>query len=300
MASSCGSLTAAADILNVTHGAISRRVATVEHWAKLNIFERHGRGVRPTPDGQRLIAQIDYLLAQLEDAPLSRTFSPDLDVVRVGSVPSFARLWLLPHLDILEGQPADLRIEFEVDNRLMALSPSRLAVRLGRGDWPGVASVPLFFESLRPVATSDVIAQLGSNPPIDALLAHPLLHDASDDAWRLWLGIEALGRRPRDRIFPGYDLVLAAAGMGTGIALARWPYGRNYIKDKGLHFLADRSVRNHRAFHLVTAADGCSDAVKRLVARMQSVAAAEGDAWERQEQQGQTAVINAAACASDS
>ncbi|MBA3446680.1 MAG: LysR family transcriptional regulator, partial [Pseudaminobacter sp.] len=136
-AAESGSFSAAAEALDVTHGAISRRVASVERWAGVTIFERHGRGVRPTLDGQRLMAQVEQALNLLEDATLIRHRRPELDVVRVGVVQSFARLWLIPNLAALEGTPPDLRIEPEVDHGFMTLSNARIGVRLGRGDWPG-------------------------------------------------------------------------------------------------------------------------------------------------------------------
>ncbi|CAK7260856.1 MULTISPECIES: LysR substrate-binding domain-containing protein [unclassified Shinella] len=274
-ASSTGSLTAAAESLDVTHGAISRRVSVVERWSGIRIFTRHGRGVIPTPAGQRLIAQIDYLLAQLEDAPLSGSLCSEVEVVRVGTVQSFARLWLLPNLARLEGEPPDLRVELEIDNRLMALSTTRVAVRLGRGDWPGVSAIRLFPETLRPVARRETIAQLGDQIRPQDLLTQPLLHDASDSAWRHWLGMDTLGSRPRDRILPGYDLALIAAGAGQGIALARWPYGRHYIENLGLSFLSTHTVPNPSAFHLVTPGRGNSLAVNRLTERMLALAADE-------------------------
>jgi LysR family transcriptional regulator, glycine cleavage system transcriptional activator len=274
-ASSSGSLTAAAEMLDVTHGAISRRVAVVERWAGTIIFNRHGRGVRPTPDGERLIAHIDHLLAELEDTPLSRSFSSELEVVRVGTVQSFARLWLLPNLARLEGSPADLRIELEIDHRLMALSRSRVAVRLGRGDWPGVSATRLFSEALRPVASRELAGQLGAAISMSELLAQPLLHDGSDSAWRLWLGLETLGSRPRDRVLPGYDLALIAASAGEGVALARWPYGRRYIESSGLTFISPRCVENSSAFHLVTPSGDGTGAVARLINRMRAIASEE-------------------------
>jgi LysR family transcriptional regulator, glycine cleavage system transcriptional activator len=274
-ASSSGSLTAAAEMLDVTHGAISRRVTAVEGWAGINIFNRHGRGVRPTPDGERLIAQIDRLLAQLEDAPLACSFSSEVEAIRVGTVPSFARLWLLPNLARLESRPADLRIEIEIDHRLMALSRSRVAIRFGRGDWPGISATRLFSETLRPVATRDIAEQLGVDVSVSDLLAQPLLHDGSDSAWRHWLGMETLGRRPKDRILPGYDLAMIAAGVGEGVALARWPYGRHHIEKAGMIFLSPRLVENSNAFYLVTSLGERTEPVNRLISRMQAVASEE-------------------------
>lgn len=43
-AAELGSLTAAAEELGVTHGALSRRIQGLESWLGQPIFERHGRG----------------------------------------------------------------------------------------------------------------------------------------------------------------------------------------------------------------------------------------------------------------
>ena len=49
-----GSFSAAAEQLNITHGAISRQIAKLEQWLGLKLFERGARGVSLTPEGQRL------------------------------------------------------------------------------------------------------------------------------------------------------------------------------------------------------------------------------------------------------
>src|SRR3984957_2422165 len=54
-----GSFLAAAEVAGLTHGAISRRVAAVENWLGMTLFERHARGVRLTPDGQRFVGRIE-------------------------------------------------------------------------------------------------------------------------------------------------------------------------------------------------------------------------------------------------
>jgi LysR family transcriptional regulator, glycine cleavage system transcriptional activator len=271
-----GSFSGAAEALEVTHGAISRRVAAVEQWAGMALFVRHGRGVRLTLEGQRLASRIELALALVEDGRASGKVEAELDTVRVGVVQSFARLWLIPNLTALEGSPPDLRIEPEVDHRHMTLSDARIAIRLGRGDWPGVISEPLFRETLVAVAHRDIAAELGPAPSAQ-LLAFPLIHDASEDAWRLWLSRNGASyeRRPRDRMFSGYDLALLAAAYGQGIALARLPYGRRFIETNGLVPLPGGPVENPVAFHIVTRPGGRYGAVERLVERMRQVAEAE-------------------------
>ncbi len=274
-ASTLGSFSAAAEELNVTHGAISRRVTQVEQWAGMRIFERHGRGVRLTLNGQRLIAQIEQALSLIEDVRLIRHQADDLDIVRIGVVQSFARLWLIPHLSELEGTPPDLRVEPEIDHRNMTLSDVRIGIRLGRGDWPDVVARRLFTEMLIPCASPELARQITANGSVAKLLDFPLIHDGSDANWRYWLSQNGLEyeRRSRDRIFPGYDLAMLAASQGHGIVLARDPYGVAFRMKLGLQPVAHSGVLNPQAFHLVTQPKRRHPSVERLANRIMRLAA---------------------------
>ncbi len=261
---------AAADRLNTTHGTISRRIAAVEHWAGLMLFTRHGRGVRLTLDGQRLAARLELALAMLEDGRATAPSAPDLPVIRVGVVQSFARLWLIPNLARLEGDPPDLRIEPEIDNRHMTLSDARIAIRLGRGGWSGVLAEPLMREELQPVGTADLVSLVSKTTDATRLLDFPLLHDASIENWRDWFNSQghSYELRPQDRVLSGHDLVLSAARAGLGLALARHPYSRLDDPGGGLLPAHPARVANLSAFHIVTRPGPRHPAVDRLVRRL--------------------------------
>lgn len=265
-----GSFSAAAGALGITHGAVSRRVTATERWAGLRLFARHGRGVRLTLDGERFVARVERAVALLEDSRATSPGGHGLDTVRVGVVQSFARLWLIPRLTDLEGSPPDLRIELEIDDRHMTLSDARVAIRLGRGGWPNVASELLFAERLQPVAVPTIAAALGPAPTVEDLLAYPLLHDAADTGWRLWLAAQGreLPVSGQDRTFPGHDLVLLAAASGLGIALGRDPYGRAMRTGFGLVPVHPATVGNPEGFHVVTRPGARHPAVERLMGRM--------------------------------
>lgn len=62
------SFLAAAEVSGVTHSTISRRVAAVENWLGMTLFERHARGVRLTPDGQRFVLQIEHAFSIIDTA----------------------------------------------------------------------------------------------------------------------------------------------------------------------------------------------------------------------------------------
>ncbi len=57
------SMTAAANALHLTQGAVSQQVKRLEEMLGCSLFERDRRGLRLTPPGERLFSQARKLLA---------------------------------------------------------------------------------------------------------------------------------------------------------------------------------------------------------------------------------------------
>lgn len=267
-----GSFSAAAETLGLTHGAVSRRIAAVEAWAGVRLFERHGRGVRLTVEGQRLVIAVEKGLETIAEGASSWRPRRQPDLIRVGMVPSFARLWMLPNLGSLEGSPPDLRIECEVDHRYAAAGQVDVAIRYGPGGWRDWAETPLFAETLVPAAAPAL--GLAAEATVDDLLRYPLIHDTYPDTWRHWLRQQGRTYRPRaqDRRFPDYDLVLLAAAAGRGVALLRRPYGDAYLADGRLMRVSPEEVPNPARFHALTQPGTMREPVRRLVERLVGMA----------------------------
>jgi DNA-binding transcriptional LysR family regulator len=227
-AAETGSLTFAAEQLGVTHGAISRRVSAVEGWLGTSVFERHGRGVRLTPAGHRFTRQVRQALEALGQT--SERWRPQhrKTTVRLSVVPSFARLWLLPRLSsVLEKLP-DIRVDLAVEHRTADLDSGEadVVVRYGRGNWPGVHTRHLFSETLVPVASPDMAAQMGKS-----------------SSWFRDVGIRYAPGLD-DRRFEDYDLVLAAAEGSLGLALLRLPIARGWLDVGRLVTVSERATTN--------------------------------------------------------
>lgn len=60
------SMTAAAQELHVTHGAVSRQVQNLERSLGVSLFERHPRALRPTPEARQLAAVVRDALDQID------------------------------------------------------------------------------------------------------------------------------------------------------------------------------------------------------------------------------------------
>ncbi|MEU7045512.1 LysR family transcriptional regulator [Streptomyces varsoviensis] len=63
-----GSFTAAAEALGYTQSAVSRQIIATEAAVGATLFERHARGVRPTPSGEALLRHARRVIAHLEAA----------------------------------------------------------------------------------------------------------------------------------------------------------------------------------------------------------------------------------------
>lgn len=248
-----GSFSAAAEKLNMTHGAISRQVAKLEGWLGLKLFERGARGVSLTIEGQRLHLRTSEAFSLIANTTDRWVEPRGTAVVRLTSIPSITGLWLMPRLSTLEAGAHPLRIVLDVDNRQADLADEGidLSIRCGRGAIPGRVSVQLFEEYCFPIASPALAAEIGHGKA-ERLLKFPLIHDSDASGWRAWFGKLGLDYRPRpqDRRFEDYNLVLDAASHGLGIALARPPLTESQMKSGRIAAVDERSVLNPVSYWL--------------------------------------------------
>ena len=178
-----GSFSAAAIELSITHAAVSRRIASLENWAGIQIFKRHTRGVVVTESGQRVLARLDNAMSQIENLSISKKTKHLPPPIRLAVTPSFARFFLLPRISQLSGTPNDLHIELfaSLNHADLLGGEVDLAIRYGCGAWSKTHAVRLIEDNLVPVISKTIYPRKLSN-----LLDLPLLHDGDSSNWRTW------------------------------------------------------------------------------------------------------------------
>lgn len=219
-----GSFSAAAQVLGVTHAAISRRVAGAETWAGVQLFHRTPRGTKLTVDGERVLARVSQGIDLIDRAADPGRKVRRFAAVRISTTTSFACSWLIPNLAQLESQLGNVRVEVLTDHRLADLQQAEadLAIRYGDGHWRGVTSEPLFHSStLVPALHRSLIKKVGRHVTAQQIAGLPLIHNADSGPWRTWFATYKLNfrGRPMDRTLPGHDLAREAAKSGLGVAL---------------------------------------------------------------------------------
>ena len=225
------SFTHAANELNVTQAAVSHQVKALEQWLGLPLFRRLNRAVSLTEEGAAYLPEVSLALDGLASATSRLLRTGDSRSLTVTTLDSFAAQWLMPRLKHFRALypeidvrilPSDAPVDFnrhDVD----------MAIRYGRGSWPGLVATKLMTEEIFPVCSPALMR--GPHPlriPGD-LIHHTLLHDDmcfehGDVDWRTWLrtvGADDAVDSDRGPFFGHSYLVIQAAIDGQGVALGR-------------------------------------------------------------------------------
>ena len=249
-------LRAAAEILHLTHSAVSQQIRVLEEQLGFDLFERRGRRVLLNPAGQALLRSVQSALTQLDDgvqaaAAAGRGAAQRL---RVTMLPSFAQRWLLPRMGRWQERHPGLALEIDASQQVVDLQRDgfHAALRQGRGPWAGLESERLF--STMPLilvgSASAARRLLGAQP--ESLTREPLLGDA--DLWQHWFA--AAGVRARVTpvaVFNDAGLMLQAAEQSLGLALSRELLAADALCDGRLVKLSPLAITHDTAqpYHLV-------------------------------------------------
>lgn len=249
------SFTRAADELAVTQSAVSHQVKTLEDWAGVPLFRRDGRQVALTEAATKFLPAVTTALDQLALAGRKlQAVDPGQGWLTVAVMPSFAAKWLVPRLiDFREKHPnVDVWIAtFESQTGALG-SDVDVAIRYGRGDWPGLTSVKVLSEELYPVCAPKLAEQL--KVPAD-LAKMTLLHDEMREDWGMWLRAAGVTTVDSTR-GPGFDdsgLLIQAAIEGLGVALGRSVLVKGDLQAGRLVRPFTPSIMAEFAFYLVYA-----------------------------------------------
>lgn len=155
-----GSFTRAADELAVTHGAVSKQIATLEDYIGMQLFERKTGGVTLTDEGRRLRDSVLPAMSQLENAfDHHQRHSTGSQILRVATVASFAAHVLMPVLAKLQTLLPGIELEITTSDRQLDLTREAVdvAIRCGLHSSIDMPSTPLLPGKLIAVVRADLL-----------------------------------------------------------------------------------------------------------------------------------------------
>ncbi|HEX6706565.1 MAG TPA: LysR substrate-binding domain-containing protein [Albitalea sp.] len=261
-AATTGSLTAAADRLDVTPAAVSKSLARLEERLGVRLLNRSTRRLGLTAEGAGFLAKARLALRALDDAvaDVSQAARTPAGRVRISVGAAFGRRWVLPALPALTARYPELAIELDLDNRPVDLVAEGydIGIRGGFIEDSSLVARRICRLPLALVASPAYLKQAGVPVSVDELAQHRCavvrFAGSTPSPWRF---VRAGGRRvefmpeaPLSVSDPEavLDLALAHAGIvqaGLQHALPYLRSGRLKLVMSGQHDPGDREFVLH-------------------------------------------------------
>jgi LysR family glycine cleavage system transcriptional activator len=219
------SLTKAADELNVTPGAISKQVRTLEDELGNPLFLRRHRALELTREGETLAGALREGFDRISSTFRQVKASGGQTSVTIGSTMAMAHLWLIPRMSAFWSSHQDIVVDHVISDHPHGLDRPDIDLRLryGDGEWPDELSAKLYDDRILPLVSPD-FAREHPVETIDDLSKLQLLSvEGIDWDWTTWADFfEELGSRNKAlnvRRFNSHVIALQAARSGQGVVL---------------------------------------------------------------------------------
>lgn len=171
------SMSAAADELYLTHGAVSRQIKSLEHALNVQLFERRNRGIYLTKEGAELHNTCQDIFSQLTSTIKKLTDKKPVNSLVVSCEPTIAMRWLIARLGDFQEKHPDILVHLFAGGGKVEFFEQGIDLAIRRNDFAIDCYVkPVADEMVGPVC----VPQLAHTALIDA----PRLHaQTRKNAW---------------------------------------------------------------------------------------------------------------------
>lgn len=229
------SFTKAAEELNVSAGAISRHIQSLEEELGFPLFVREHRMVRLTEPARVYWRQIGSAFSQITKATNELKTSSAAQTLRLYSYPTFALHWMMPVLKQFRARNPAISVELRTWATPVDLDQVRAdgAVILGAGNWQSMKSVKLtdFDCTLFCSPKMRGVERLIGRP--DLLSEYPILSTSTRPRdWENLLKEWNISITPAVQLsFDNHSLAMEAAVQGMGVVAGIKALARGYYSD---------------------------------------------------------------------
>lgn len=259
-AARCGNFTRAAQELFVTQGAVSRHIATLEGWLKVQLFERGRHGIRLTAAGQNYFASMRAAFDQIEHGTRQLQQSSDEWLLRIKLPPTFAIRWLIPRLGRFHALHPRVDVQITTSHKRTDFDRDDVDVSIHSEPQPptGAGYRLLFNETLLPVCAPGLLKR---KPPLKVpadLANHSLLSSLNrPQDWPTWLAAAGIERSAGHRSleFENAAMAYQAAAEELGVMVAVLPFVQDDLASGRLVAPFDLRVPTEGGYFMAWRAD---------------------------------------------
>ncbi len=250
----CLNFTHAAEELFLTQGAVSQQIRQLENHLGVALFKRLPRGLGLTEEGQAYLPVVQDAITRLAVGTNEIFGQHKRRPIKVRGSLAFFVHWLAPKLAGFSQAHPHVDIRYISNIWVKELDgEDDMEIRWGHGQWPGLVSQRLTWDTLFPVCSPDLMARSPLTVPAD-VSHHSLLHVLGyEEGWGYWLNM--VGADTVDSStgmqFDTLISTLRMAELGQGIALARSSMVEEMLQDGRLVEPFSQRIEASESFYLV-------------------------------------------------
>jgi len=217
------SFTRAGDELGMTQTAVSYQIKLLEETLGEPLFLRRPRQVILSEAGERLAPKVAEGLGKLAEAVADLRGATEQKLC-IHSTPTFALQWLSRTVGDFQLRHPNIAVRLTTSQDVIdfAKEEADVAIRWGKGDWPGLASHRVMRMNFTPMLSPALAETIGGVKEPADLLKLPII-SARDIWWRTWFAAAGVDNPDLERFPPNelgtqtIDAQFAMAGQGVAV-----------------------------------------------------------------------------------
>ncbi|QOV32582.1 LysR family transcriptional regulator [Vibrio diabolicus] len=230
-----GSMTEAAQILSVSHSAVSQAIKSLETQVNKPLFDRVGRQVQLNADGKKYYRKVAPALEQIVDATEALIQDQNLQRITLNMVNSLALHWWIPRMSSLQDFAPQLDVRLSNLSGRFNLEQEGIDAALVHGnteEWQDYYCEKLSEDELVLVCSPELIAKTNDSNIAQLLKQYPIIEVTNErrkNDWNVWQNATGI-LRPKSKKPITFNMSIQAV-QATTRRLGLLVTHRLFVKD---------------------------------------------------------------------
>ncbi|HHF3122240.1 LysR substrate-binding domain-containing protein [Vibrio antiquarius] len=254
-----GSMTEAAQILSVSHSAVSQAIKSLETQVNKPLFDRVGRQVQLNADGKKYYRKVAPALEQIVDATEALIQDQNLQRITLNMVNSLALHWWIPRMSSLQDFAPQLDVRLSNLSGRFNLEQEGIDAALVHGnteEWQDYYCEKLSEDELVLVCSPELIAKTNDSNIAQLLKQYPIIEVTNErrkNDWNVWQNSTGI-LRPKSKKPITFNMSIQAVQATTrrlGLLVTHRLFVKDDIKYGQLIELGKPVINPNQQFYFV-------------------------------------------------
>jgi len=220
----------AADELCVTHSAVSHQIKLLEQELDVFLFQRNGRSISLTKQGEFLYPVINDSFDNMAEAVACLKSTSKTKTLTVQTYVTFGTVWLIPNLNDFQAKYPDIRVRISISFVDVDFDKDDvdLGIIMGEPSWSHLDYQYLFDMEIFPVCSPNMIDEGKLTKPEDLKNHNLITVELAPNDWPLWLNEVGVDNNITDTgsVVDNYLQALEMIYDGKSVVMAREAFAK--------------------------------------------------------------------------